>query len=157
LQSCYVPKASQIGDANDSTKCSTLTQTPSLWQPQYAVDGNINTRYSTCAPAVGKEWFEVDMCHAALVSGVTLAESGSDVVDQAAAYNVMVSMDETNWTSVAMASTVPPGTALLTVTFSPVMARYVRFNQTGMVGVSSGGHFVTKWWAIAEFNVTCGH
>jgi F5/8 type C domain len=136
--------------------CDGITQTPSQWQPQYAVDGNLATRYATCANGVGKEWFEVDMCHAALVNGVTLAEGGSDVADQAAAYNVQVSMDETNWSSVAMASSVPPGTAVLKVTFAPVMARYVRFNQTGTVGTSSGGHFTAKWWSIGEFNVGCG-
>jgi hypothetical protein len=80
----------------------------------------------------------------------------NDVGDQAAAYNVQVSMDGSNWTSVATASTVPRGTAVLTATFAPVVARYVRFNQTGMVGVpTADGGFTTKWWSIHEFNVNC--
>jgi hypothetical protein len=137
--------------------CSTLTQVPTRWQLQYAVDGNINTRYTTCGAGVGTEWFQVDLCRTALVSGVTLAETPGDEGDQAAAYNVQVSQDESNWTSVARSSSVPPGTGFLTVTFAPVMARFVRFNQTGMVGVSgSEGSFTAKWWSIAEFNVTCG-
>jgi hypothetical protein len=156
-QSCYVPKASQIGDPTDSTMCSGITQTPSQWQPQYAVDGNLSTRYTTCAAGVGTEWFQVDMCRAALVHGVTLAENSSTVNDQATAYNVQVSLDETNWTSVAMSSSVAPGTAVLAVKFAPVTARFVRFSQTGKVGTSNGdGSFVPKWWSIAEFNVTCG-
>ncbi len=156
-QSCYVPKASQIGNATNSTMCSGISQQPSLWQPQYAVDGNLATRYTTCAAGVGTEWFQADMCRAALVHGVTVAESPGDVGDQAAAFNVQVSLDETNWTSVAMSSSVAPGTSVLTVKFAPVMARYVRFNQTGKVGTSNGdGSFVPKWWSVAEFNVTCG-
>jgi len=139
--------------------CTGITQKPSLWQPQYAVDGNLATRYTTCAPGVGTEWFQVDMCRVALVQGITLAESPGDAKEQAAAYDLMVSMDETNWFTVATSSSVPAGTSVLTVTFPPVLTRYVRFRQTGKVGVSNhDGSFTPKWWSIAEFNVTCpGH
>jgi hypothetical protein len=155
-QSCYIPMANPTGNAADSTMCDGITQMPTAWQPHYAVDGDPATRYSTCTAGVGTEWFQVDMCRTALVSGVTLSESTNDVGDQAAAYNVQVSMDGSNWTSVATASTVPRGTAVLTATFAPVVARYVRFNQTGMVGVpTADGGFTTKWWSIHEFNVNC--
>jgi hypothetical protein len=156
-QSCYLATAKPTGNADASTMCDGITQMPKAWKPQYAIDGDPATRYSTCTAGVGTEWFQVDMCRAALVSGVTLLETANDLGDQAKAYNVEVSTDGTNWTSVAMSSSVPAGTSLLSVTFTPVAARYVRFNQTGRVGVpAADGGFTTKWWSIHEFNVSCG-
>jgi hypothetical protein len=96
------------------------------------------------------------MCSAAMVSGVTVDDTGAPG-DQAEGYKVEVSMDGTTWTTVASAATVPTDQPVLTVTFAPVMARYVKFDQTGMVGTTTDAGFQkTNWWSIYEFNVQCG-
>jgi hypothetical protein len=146
-QSCYLPSANPTADPATAGVSATLVL------PQYAVDGQLTTRYSTGMPAVGMEWFQVDMCAVATISGVTLDDS-NDLTDQAAGYNVQVSMDGTTWSQVALAASVPAGTAVLTVSFAPVTARYVRFNQTGTLPTSMRTG-QPHWWSIDELNVTC--
>jgi hypothetical protein len=127
---------------------------PQIWQPQFAVDGMGSTRYATCTAGVPGDWFQVDLQRTVSVGGVVVDDM-ADPADVAAAWSVQVSMDGTNWTTVAMSSTAAP--PVLTVTFTPVMARFVRFNQNGNVGITNAdGGFTTKWWSIHEFNVLCG-
>jgi hypothetical protein len=113
--------------------------------PPYAIDGNLMTRYSTGRAAVGTEWFRVDLCRTVYVDGVSLNDT-VDPIDVATAYNVQVSLDGITWTQVAASAT--PAPTNLTVTFTPVLARFVRFNQTGVLPN-------TDWWSIDEFSVTC--
>ena len=115
-------------------------------QPPYAVDGDLTTRFSTGTAGVGIEWFAVDMCRTALVDGITLDDT-NDATDQAAAYTVQVSTDGTNWSPVAMSCAAPAG-VVLPITFAPVMARYIRVNQTGMLANAS-------WWSIDELTIQC--
>jgi hypothetical protein len=113
--------------------------------PQYAVDGKLATRYSTGRHAVGTEWFRVDLCRAVSVDGINLNDT-VDPTNVAASYNVQVSLDGTTWTQVAASATTAP--ANLTVTFTPVLARFVRVNQTGAIPMND-------WWSIDEFSVAC--
>jgi hypothetical protein len=147
-QSCYVPTANPV-------PASGLFMIPdNKLLPPYAIDGNLATRYTTGANGAGTEWFQVDLCRTATISGVNLNDT-TDPLDVAAAYNVQVSLDGTMWTTVATSTM--PAAVNLTVTFAPTMARYVRFNQTGMVGVTQAdGGFMANWWSIDEFSVLCG-
>jgi F5/8 type C domain-containing protein len=118
-----------------------------LLQPQYAIDGVLTTRYSTGQDQMGTEWFQVDLCRDVYVAGVTLNDSnGTDSMDVATAYNVQVSLDGQTWSTMAMSAT--PAAVDLVVTFTPKLARFVRFNQTGVSA--------TRWWSIDEFTVACG-
>jgi hypothetical protein len=168
-QSCYAASANPVADP------ATAGVPATLLYPAYGHDGLLSTRYSTGAPAVGMEWFQVDLCRTVTVSGVTLDDT-TDPTDQAAAYKVQVSLDGNTWTDVATSSTIsdagsesgagdagveaglapeagaPP--AVLTITFPPVSARYVRFNQTGMLPVSARTG-LSHWWSVDEFTVAC--
>ncbi len=119
--------------------------------PQYAVDGNTGTRYTSGLPGVAGDWFQVDLCRNVYVAGVNVNDT-VDTTDVAAAYNVQVSLDAVTWTQVAVSAT--PAPTNLTVTFAPVLARFVRFNQTGVLPNGAGG--TGYWWSIDEFTVTCG-
>jgi hypothetical protein len=118
--------------------------------PQYAIDGNLMTRYTTGVHGVPGDWFKVDLCRQVYVAGVNLNNT-VDTTDVAAAYNVEVSLDDATWTQVASSATAAP--VDLTVTFQPVLARFVRFNQTGTLPTSDSG--TAYWWSIDEFTVTC--
>jgi hypothetical protein len=199
---CYAASANPIA----SPAIAGVPET--LLYPKYAHDGLLNTRYSTGAPAVGMEWFQVDLCQTASVNGVTLDDSTS-MTDQAVAYTVQVSLDGTTWSTVATGSSIPAmdsgaGTtdsgagadssvsmdatvatdssvsdadssvvvdlegappaeasvppamapAVLTIPFAPVMARYVRVNQTGTLPTSARTG-MPHWWSIDEFSVAC--
>ena len=138
-QSCYVPSASPV----PPSRFVGLPDNKLL--PQYAIDGKLATRYSTGRPAVGNEWFRVDLCRTVYVDGINLNDT-VDPTNVAASYNVQVSLDGTTWSQVAASATrAPPN---LTVTFPPVMARFVRVNQTGVLAM-------TDWWSIDEFSVAC--
>jgi hypothetical protein len=138
-QSCYVPSASPV----PPSRLAGLPDNKLL--PQYAIDGKLATRYSTGRHAVGTEWFRVDLCRTVYIDGINLNDT-VDPTNVAASYNVQVSVDGTTWTQVAASATTAP--ANLTVTFTPVAARFVRVNQTGAIPMND-------WWSIDEFSVAC--
>jgi hypothetical protein len=168
-QSCYAASANNVANPAVAGVPETLLY------PAYAHDGLLATRYSTGVPAVGMEWFQVDLCRTVTVTGVTLDDT-TDPGDQAAAYTVQVSLDGNAWTDVAASPTIPdagsesgagdagveaglgagagPLPAVLTITFPPVSARYVRFNQTGMLPLSTRTG-LSRWWSVDEFTVAC--
>ena len=144
-QACYVPTANPVPPVGLGG------QPDNKLLPPYAIDGNLMTRYTTGAPGVPGDWFQVDLCRNVLVSGVNLNDT-VDTTDVAVAYNVEVSLDGVTWTQVASSST--PAPTNLTVTFAAVLARFVRFNQTGTLPVCGAGPGHC-WWSIDEFTVTC--
>jgi hypothetical protein len=110
--------------------------------PANALDGNASTRYSSgvAQSNATTHTFTVDMQSAKTFSQITL-ESGTDY---ARSYQVFVSNDGINWgTAIASGSST---TALTTITFTQVTARYIQVRQTTAAGVGS-------WWSIYEFNV----
>jgi hypothetical protein len=117
--------------------------------PQYAVDGNLATRYSTGQTQMGGEWFQVDLCQNEVVAGITVQDD-DDTTDVAAAYMVQVSLDGELWVTVAESA--QPAPVDLVVSFPPILARYVRYNQTG----SSVNTPNEPWLSIDELNVQCG-
>ena len=117
--------------------------------PQYAVDGDPTTRYTTGLAAVGGEYFAFDMCQTESINAIhllTAPTGAADVTDVPAAYTVQVSVDGIEWTQVAASSTSPLNDAI--IAFSPIGARYVLLTQTG---VSAGGY----WWSIHEVSPLC--
>jgi hypothetical protein len=111
-------------------------------QPPYAIDGNESTRYTTGAFCDGSEWFQVDLCRTTQIAGLTTYTDTP--VDLAASYNIQVSLDGINWDTVLSSSTPPQQRS--SVTFAPVLARFVRYNQTG---IPQG------WWSLGELSVVC--
>lgn len=108
--------------------------------PGNAIDGNTGTRWSTGTAQANGQWYQLDMGRNQTFNRVLL-DAGSSVSDYPRGYQVQVSTDGTNWTTVANGS----GTgASVLVQFPVQVARYLKIVQTG----SS-----TSWWSIAELNV----
>jgi subtilisin family serine protease len=109
--------------------------------PANAVDGNLKTRWSTGAPQTGGQWFQVDMKTTQRFSKLTLdaATSGGDYPR---GYQVFVSTDGSRWGG-AIATGVG-ASPLVTITFPPQTARYLRVVQTGKA---------SSWWSIHELVV----
>ena len=111
-------------------------------QPPYAIDGNEATRYTTGEFANGDEWFQVDLCRTTQIAGLTtFTDTPTDV---AASYSIQVSLDGTTWDTVLSSSS--PAKERSALIFAPVLARFVRYNQTG---TSMG------WWSLSELSVVC--
>jgi hypothetical protein len=129
------PKSCWIASANVTKSATNL--------PPNAIDGDEKTRYSTGTDAKGTEWFQVDLCHAETISALNVftGGGGGDVAEK---YTVQVSLDGTQWTEVARSDT--PQAPRASITFTPVSARYVRYNETAVM---------THWWSIHELDVAC--
>ncbi len=109
-------------------------------QPANAIDGNINSRWSTGANQTPGQWFQVDMGATNILSAIVL-DCGGSTGDYPRGYQVYLSKDGVNWgTPVASGS----GAVVTSISFAAHAARYIRITQTG----SASGN----WWSIAEFN-----
>jgi F5/8 type C domain len=119
-------------------------KTTTAIQPANAIDGDEKTRYSTGTDATGTEWFQIDLCRPAMISGINVYTGGGGG-DAAEKYTVQVSLDAAQWTEVVHSDT--PQAPRASITFTPVSARYVRYNQTAVA---------THWWSIHELDILCG-
>jgi endo-1,3(4)-beta-glucanase len=141
MQSCYAVSANPAAASGlDGIPDDKLL-------PQYAVDGMLATRFSDGQVQMGGEYFEIDLCQNENVSGI-MVQDDVDTTDIASAYDVDVSLDGMCWTTVANSQM--PAPVDLTVTFTPVMARFVRYVQTGSDVNTSG-----SWFSIDEISVQC--
>jgi hypothetical protein len=110
--------------------------------PDNAVDGNINTRWSSGTSQTNGMWFQIDLGAANTFRGLVL-DAGTSSSDYPRGYQVNVSNDGLNWgIPVATGS---GSSAVTTILFGNQNARYIRVTQTGSV---SG-----LWWSIHEINV----
>jgi fibronectin type 3 domain-containing protein len=108
--------------------------------PANAIDGNINSRWSTGANQVPGQWFQVDMGSTNILSAIVL-DCGASTGDYPRGYQLYLSKDGTNWgTPIAVGN----GSAVTTISFDAHAARYIRVTQTGSASAN--------WWSIAEFN-----
>jgi beta-glucosidase len=108
--------------------------------PARMLDGNTATRWSTGTPMVNGQTIIVDMGSAQNIDQITMDSAGS-TNDYAHGYQVNLSTDGVNWGSPV--ATGAGTNALVTVSFAPANARFIRVTQTA----SS-----SSWWSIAEFN-----
>ncbi|MDR1790422.1 MAG: discoidin domain-containing protein, partial [Propionibacteriaceae bacterium] len=112
---------------------------PATDGPAFAYDGDPNTRYSSGAFQKGTEWYRVDMGAVYPTDRITLDSGGG--ADYGRKYVVEVSLDGVNYTTVATVNGVA-SPRIQTITFNPVLARYIRVKQTGTASAN--------WWAVNE-------
>jgi hypothetical protein len=105
-----------------------------------AIDGNINSRWSTGAYQVPGQWFAVDMGSTNILNAIVL-DCGGSTGDYPRGYQVYLSKDGSNWGAPVAAGS---GAAVTTISFPAQAARYIRVTQTGSASAN--------WWSIAEFN-----
>jgi aryl-phospho-beta-D-glucosidase BglC (GH1 family) len=104
------------------------------------IDGNISTRWSNGLAQTNGQWYQVDMGQNQSINRVFI-DAGTSTSDYPRGYQVQVSTDGTNFTTVAIGT---GSSAQIIVDFPSQVARYVKIVQTG----SS-----TSWWSIAELNI----
>ncbi|ANS73427.1 hypothetical protein AWM70_01550 [Paenibacillus yonginensis] len=109
--------------------------------PASLFDGNPATRWSTGAPMAPGQSLTIDMKTASSFSKIVMDSTGSGD-DYARGYEIYVSNDGTSFGS-AIATGTGNG-PVITATFTPQNARYIRIVQTGTS---------TSWWSIHELNV----
>jgi beta-galactosidase len=90
--------------------------------PQYAVDGNLTTRWSSAF--VDPSWIQVDLGQPTTIGQVVLYWQAAYGVQ----YQIQVSNDQQNWTTAFTQTNGQGGTENLT--FPPVTGRYVRMYGT---------------------------
>jgi RHS repeat-associated protein len=106
-----------------------------------ALDGSSTTRWTSASAQTGQS-FRVDMLTPRLFDQITL-DAGTSTNNFPRGYQVDISNDAMNWTSVASGSN---SSVLLTITLTPARtARHIRINQTATN---------SNPWSIQEMNVT---
>ncbi len=107
-----------------------------------AIDGNLDSRYTTGAEQVPGQWFQIELPQETLVSGIELDATKSPK-DYPRGYKVELSNDGKSWGApVATGKGEGPVTD---IEFTPARAKFIRITQTGSVH----GLF----WSIHELQV----
>ena len=142
-QACYVVSANPAAAAGlDNIPNDKLL-------PQYAVDGMTATRFTDGQAQVGGEYFQIDLCQNEYVNGLTVDDT-VDTTDVATAFDVDVSLDGTCWETVFNSQTTANADEI--ITFPSVLARFVRYVQTG----NDANVPNEPWLSIDEITVQCG-
>lgn len=106
-----------------------------------ALDDSLSTRWTNGAAITPGQWFQVDMKKINTINGISL-DAGSSTGDYPRGYDVSLSIDGTNWRTVACGH-IPAQDNV--ISFPVEFARYIKVIQTGSAP--------SNWWSIHEFNV----
>ena len=109
--------------------------------PANAIDASLTTRWSSGAAQASGQWFKVDFGGTKAFDEIAI-NANTSTGDYPGTFNVEVSNDNTNWTSVKSAT----GAAQNVIVHVPdqLTERYVRIMLTGSKG---------NWFSIHDFNV----
>ncbi|HZG76130.1 MAG TPA: discoidin domain-containing protein, partial [Paenibacillus sp.] len=106
-----------------------------------AIDWNASTRWSSGVPQSNGQWFQVNLGSKQTFEQLIFETGLSSTWDYARAFDVEVSNDGANWTTVA---TKKGFGHKIVVSFDPVYAQYLRIRQTGSA---------PEWWSISELHI----
>ena len=106
----------------------------------YALDGNLNTRWSSGLPQAAGQWIYIGLPRVTPISGIKL-DAGSSGGDYPAGFMVQTRDDTSDWVTVATGA---GSSQITTINFAARNARYVRIELTA----SSA-----NWWSIHELTV----
>jgi fibronectin type 3 domain-containing protein len=106
-----------------------------------AVDGNLGTRWTTSAAQSAGKYFQINLGSQETFYKIELDSGPSWPNDYPEGYEVFVSNDGSNWTSVTTGS---GSGRVTTITFPEQTAQYIRIELTTSDG---------SWWSIAEIQV----
>jgi len=108
-----------------------------------AIDGRLDTRWSSWALQRPGMWFEIDLRQTRIIKGLTLDNAASPY-DYPRGYVALVSTDHRQWQEVARKD---PNDRPLDINFRPRSVRYIRIEQTGSANF---------WWSIYEITLKTG-
>ncbi|HEX3800507.1 MAG TPA: discoidin domain-containing protein [Verrucomicrobiae bacterium] len=108
-----------------------------------ALDGDINTRFTTDAPQKPGMWYQIELPQTTLITGMRLT-AGSSSNDYPRDYKVQLSNDGKSWGEPVSEGR---GTRATTeIGFKPAEAKFIRITQTGSVdGLSWSIHELTLY------------
>jgi len=109
---------------------------------RYAIDGNVDKRYSSNKYMVPDMWFRIELPRETSITGVIL-DSAKSQNDYPRGYELDVSKDGKEWTPVIRKTDNKGG--VTEIHFDPRPARFIRITQLG----SAKGNF----WSIHELSV----
>ncbi|GAA5528088.1 expansin EXLX1 family cellulose-binding protein [Herpetosiphon gulosus] len=110
---------------------------------QNALDGNLNTRWSSGLPQAAGQWMYVGLPHVTTVSGIKL-DTGNSTGDYPAGFIVQTRDDTSDWVTVASGT---GAVQITTINFAARQARYIRVE----LNANSA-----NWWSIHEATVIFG-
>ncbi len=119
------------------------TATASGGNAALAIDGDDSTRWTTGAAQSGAEWISMDLSAVTRFNRVAFNYTNFAGGDYPRAFNVQVSTNGSTWTTVYSGAG-NSSSKVVTASFAPTTARYVRINQTGSAG---------DWWSVGELNI----
>jgi uncharacterized protein YdbL (DUF1318 family) len=108
----------------------------------HALDDKAETRWSTVARQEPGMWFELDLNTTCTVRGLIL-DNATSPNDYPRGYIIRLSTDGQNWQEVARNA--DNTRAVVDLTFTPTLARYIRIEQTGTS--------TFYWWSIHKVAV----
>lgn len=131
---------------NNSAFTATASSSGSGTSPANALDGDVNTRWTSGTAQAGGEWFQVDLGYGQDVSKVIFDAGPASSGDYPRSYEVLGSSDGANWTKYASANA---NSRIVVAEFwwSSYM-RYIRIVQTG-------SH--SNWWSISDISIFSGN
>jgi allantoicase len=128
---------------NDGRFSATASVTGAGYSPANALDGNVNTRWTTGTPQQPGQSFTVNLGGVLNVNKVLLDAGPTSAGDFPISYQLWLSTDGTNFTEYADGNGNGRFTTILP--WMGVYAQYVRIVQTGTSA--------TNWWSIAGLSV----
>ena len=109
--------------------------------PEKAIDGKVNTRWSTGFFQKGNEWIQLDLGAQKSFNEIELFQANS-VKDYPRSYEVYVSKDGENWGEPIAKGAGTEGQATIIRLSKKVSSRYLKVKQTG---TAEG-----NWWSLHE-------
>ncbi len=107
-----------------------------------AIDGNLNTRWSSGHGMTNGDWFELNLGSTQTFNRIVLDTGPSSAGDYIRKYQVYVSSDGVDWGAAVVNGT---GTGQIVSIPMPVQsAQYIRIVNLGSAG---------SWWSISDLNV----
>jgi hypothetical protein len=125
--------ASTLLSLNQPAVASSIQQNSPTYAPGHVTDGDLVTRWAS-VPGIDPQWIYVDLTANATIDRVVIKWWG----DYAVAYQIQVSSDATNWTSIYSTSTGDGATDDVAVAGS---GRYVRMYGTVRSNSGNNGRY----------------
>jgi hypothetical protein len=125
--------ASTLLSLNKPAVASSIQQNSPTYDPGHVTDGNLSTRWAS-VPGIDPQWIYVDLTANATIDRVVIKWWG----DYAVAYQIQVSSDATNWTSIYSTGTGDGATDDVAVAGS---GRYVRMYGTVRSNSGNNGRY----------------
>jgi glucosylceramidase len=119
---------------------ATATANPVGDGPEFAVDGDASTRWSSGTGQAPGQYLQVDFGERKRFTRVAI-DSGGNLGDYARSWQLSVSDDGTTWRTLAAGTSTGQ---LTTVDVGLTRARFLRITNTGSAG---------NWWSIADIRL----